>query len=167
MGYTLEQLSKDIRDVLKADDTDMGRQKVCGLVSKAMKDKSFVDTHITADQCKPRKVLYEDPDLGFCICGHVYEGALNGSPHDHGSSWAIYGLAEGTTRMTDWKIVKKGSGETPTTVEKVRDYDLTPGDCHYYAVGAVHSPKFSGTTRLLRIEGKNLDHVKRSNIAAA
>ena len=43
-----------------------------------------------------------------------------------------------------------------------------PGDCHYYAPGAVHSPKWSdGGTRLLRIEGKNLDHVRRSNIRAA
>ena len=32
----------------------------------------------------------------------------HGEPHDHGSSWAIYGLAEGDTEMTDWKVVRKG-----------------------------------------------------------
>ena len=63
--------------------------------------------------------------------------------------------------------MKKGEGEQPALVEAVRVYDLNPGDAHYYEVGAVHSPKFDGVTKLVRIEGANLDRVKRSNIAAA
>jgi hypothetical protein len=112
-------------------------------------------------------VLYEDPELGFCICGHVYEGAANGAPHDHGSSWAIYGVAQGDTEMTDWRIVKKAEGDAPNLVEPVKTYVMKPGDAHVYDVGAVHSPMRAGPTKLVRIEGKNLDHVKRSNIKAA
>jgi hypothetical protein len=112
-------------------------------------------------------VLYEDPELGFCVCGHVYEGPAKGSPHDHGSSWAIYGLAAGDTEMTDWRIVKKGEGDQPNLVEPVKSYVMKPGDSHLYDVGVVHSPNRSGPTKLVRIEGKNLDHVKRSNIKAA
>ncbi len=52
----------------------------------ALLDRAFIDGYVTAEQCKPRKVLYEDADLGFCICGHVYEGAAEGGPHDHGST---------------------------------------------------------------------------------
>ncbi len=167
MSYTLEQLSADIRRELKADPGPEGKQAVCKLVSKVLLDKEFVAKHLTADQCKPRKVLYEDPELGFCICGHVYEGAAAGAPHDHGSSWAIYGLAEGDTEMTDWRIVKKGEGESPNLVTPARTYVLKPGDSHFYDVGVVHSPKREGPTKLVRIEGKNLDHVKRSHIKAA
>ncbi len=36
-----------------------------------------------------------------------------------------------------------------------------------YDVGAVHSPQRAGPTKLVRVEGKNLDHVQRSNIKAA
>src|SRR5918992_1829695 len=97
MAYTLEQLSADIRKTLKEDAGPAGKQAVSGLVSKVLLDQEFVARHLTPDQCKPRKVLYEDPELGFCICGHVYESAANGAPHDHGSSWAIYGVAEGDT----------------------------------------------------------------------
>jgi hypothetical protein len=97
MSYTLEQLSTDIRNALKADGGPAGKAAVCRLVSKVLVDKEFVAKHLTPDQCKPRKVLFEDPELGFCICGHVYEGAAAGAPHDHGSSWAIYGHAEGDT----------------------------------------------------------------------
>ena len=167
MPITLEQLGADIRAALKADGTASGKRAVAGLVSKALRDQAFVDRHLTAEACKPRKVLFEDPELGFCICGHVYHGRAEGKPHDHGLSWAIYGLAQGTTAMTDWRIVRKSEGDKPALVEPVRTYDLNPGDAHLYDVGAVHSPMFNGTTRLLRIEGANLDHVKRSNIAAA
>ena len=43
---------------------------------------------------------------GFCICGHVYANEAIGFPHDHGSSWAVYGQASGETEMTDWEILK-------------------------------------------------------------
>ena len=167
MTYTLEQLSTDIRQALKADSGPAGKQEVCNLVSKVLPDEAFVAKHLTADQCRPRKVLYEDPELGFCICGHVYETAAHGGPHAHGSSWAIYGLATGDTEMTDWRIVKKGEGDEPTLVEPAKTYVLKPGDSHFYDVGVVHSPKRDGLTRLVRIEGANLDHIKRSNIKAA
>jgi hypothetical protein len=167
MPYTLEQLSADIRTTLKADSGVTGKQQVCKLVSKALLDQEFIAQHLTAEQCRPRKVLYEDPQLGFCVCGHVYENAAHGAPHDHGSSWAIYGLAVGDTEMTDWRIVKKGDGETPTLVEPEKSYVMKPGDAHLYDVGVVHSPKRDGLTKLVRIEGANLDRIKRSNIKAA
>lgn len=167
MAYTLEQLSADIRAALKADSGAKGKDAVVAHVKKALTDKDFVALHITKDACKPRKVLFEDSEMGFAVCGHYYEGKAEGKPHDHGSSWAIYGLADGTTEMTDWKIVKPGEGTAPALVEPTRTYKLNPGDAHFYAVGAVHSPMFNGITKLLRVEGANLDKVKRSNIAAA
>ena len=167
MAYTLEQLSAEIRQTLKSDSGTAGKQAVCKLVSKALLDQEFIAKHLTADQCRPRKVLYEDPELGFCVCGHVYADASTGKPHDHGSSWAIYGVAVGDTEMVDWRIVKRGEGDAPILVEQDKTYLMKPGDSHLYDVGAVHSPNRRGLTKLVRIEGKNLDNVKRSNIKAA
>ncbi len=39
-----------------------------------------------------------------------------------------------------------------------------PGDAHYNEIGAVHSPKRDAPTKLLRVEGTNLDNIERSNI---
>ena len=78
MAYTLEQLSADIREALKAHSGIAGKQAVCKLVSKVLLDQEFIAKHLTAEQCHPRKVLYEDPELGFCVCGHVYENAAHG-----------------------------------------------------------------------------------------
>jgi hypothetical protein len=165
MAYTLEQLSADIRKALKADAGNAGKQEICKLVSKVLLDDDFVAKHLTADQCRPRKVLYEDPELGFCVCA-VYEKPAHGAPHDHGSSWAIYGVAVGDTEMTDWRIVEQGRGEAPTLVKPEKTYVMKPGDAHLYDVGVVHSPKRDGLTKLVRIEGANLDRIKRSNIKA-
>jgi hypothetical protein len=167
MSYTLEQLSADIRTALQADGGIGGKRAVCKLVSKVLHDREFIAKHLTPEQCRPRKVLYEDPELGFCICGHVYENAAHGAPHDHGSSWAIYGVAAGDTEMTEWRIVKQGDGDAASLVEPVKTYLMKPGDSQLYDVGVVHSPKRNGSTKLVRIEGKNLDHVQRSNIKAA
>jgi len=46
-------------------------------------------------------------------------------------------------------------------VRFVRDYALKPGMAHLYNEGDLHSPRRDGPTKLLRIEGKNLDKVRR------
>jgi hypothetical protein len=169
MPYALTQLAADIRETLKTKPDRAGKEAIGQFVSKALLDSAFIATHLKdrAPGAHPREVLYEDPELGFCICGHVYDGPANGAPHDHGSSWAIYGQATGITEMTDWKIVRKGDGDQPSLVEPVTTYAMKPGDAHLYDVGDVHSPKREALVKLIRIEGKNLDHVKRSNIKAA
>ena len=66
MSQTLGQLSADIRAALKADAGPQGKQAICTIVSKVLRGEDFIARHLTAEQCRPRKVLYEDPELGFC-----------------------------------------------------------------------------------------------------
>jgi predicted metal-dependent enzyme (double-stranded beta helix superfamily) len=165
---TLDLLAHDIKDILKADPGPAGKHKICERLSKTLLDKEFVAEQLPqrAPGANPREVLYEDPELGFCICGHVYDKPAKGSPHDHGSSWAIYGQADGQTEMTEWKIVEKGEGDKPSLVVPEKTYMMVPGSATFYDVGTVHSPNRDKPVKLIRIEGSNLDHVKRSNIKA-
>lgn len=166
MGYTLEQFAADCRTALKADPGPAGREKVRQFVSKALKDKELCAKYLHDNVEKERTVLYEDPELGFCICGHVYNDQRQGSPHDHGPTWAIYGQAMGETKMTDWRIVSPPTGDQPGKVELTRTYKLVPGDAHVYQVGDVHAPLRDGPTRLIRIEGVNTDNVERTKLEA-
>jgi hypothetical protein len=94
MGYSLDQFSTECHRILKQDPGVEGRKKVCALVKDVLKDDDFVETYL-GDDVSERKVLYEDPELGFCILAHVYHGAKNSNPRDHGPSWASYGQARG------------------------------------------------------------------------
>src|SRR5262245_12144750 len=109
MKRNLEQFSTECRTILARDLGVEGRKKVCALVQDVLKDDEFINTYLT-DDLPERKVLYEDPELGFCILGHVYHGAKDSHPHDHGPSWAIYGQAQGETVMTDYEPVARPGG---------------------------------------------------------
>ena len=149
MSYTLEQFAAECHDALKADPGQAGREKVRQCVVKALKDKEFIQKNLHGDALKERNIIYEDPDLGFCICAHVYKDARKGYPHDHGTTWAIYGQAE---------------GEKPGKVKMTKSYHLRPGDAHLYPVGAIHAPMREGPTRLIRIEGVNAENLTRTRI---
>ena len=160
MGHTLEGFAARCRDILKAENNPAGRSKVCSLLQDALKDEDFVAK--TLDDATPeRKILYEDPDLGFCILAHNYTGPKERAPHDHGPSWAIYGQAKGETSMSDWELLEPATVEKPGKVRKTRSYKLTPGVAHVYNEGDLHSPSRTDSTRLIRIEGTNMEKVKR------
>jgi hypothetical protein len=113
------------------------------------------------DDVPERKILFEDPELGFCILAHNNRGAKESAPHDHGPSWAIYGQAQGETLMNDWALVEPAAEGRPGKVRHARSYPLKAGMAHVYNEGDLHSPKREGPTRLIRIEGTNMDKVRR------
>src|SRR4029077_5151443 len=159
MGYGLEQFSAECRRILQQDPGVEGRKQVCALVREVLKDESFVQAYLT-DDVPERKVLYEDPELGFCILGHVYQGAKDSNPHDHGPSWAIYGQARGETVMTDYEPVARPGEGKPGKARRVKDYTLKPGMAYLYNEGDLHSPRRAGPTRLIRIEGTNMEKIQ-------
>lgn len=164
MTYTLDNLVTDIRRTLKNSPDNGGSRDICPFVEQALGDETFISTHFGPDKSGPRHIIHEDPELGFCVCVHVYHDAKDGEPHDHGSSWAIYGQAEGVTTMTHWRIVEPAVGDNAALVEQVETLVMEPGMSHFYAVGDVHAPYRDGKVKLLRIEGANLDNITRSNI---
>jgi predicted metal-dependent enzyme (double-stranded beta helix superfamily) len=160
MALTLAQFAAQCRQVLAADNSPGGRARVAALLREALKDQAFVAAQFGPD-APERRILYEDAELGFCILAHEYSGARESAPHDHASSWAIYGQARGETAMSDWELVEAATPEQPGRVRKLRDYVLKPGDAHVYNEGELHSPSRAGPTRLLRIEGTDLAKVRR------
>jgi len=160
MNVTLEKFATDCKQLLRADPSPAGREKVRALVEDVLKDKEFVGQYVN-DNTPDRQIIYEDPELGFCICAHVNRDAREANPHDHGSSWAIYGQAFGETEMSDWEILEPAAEGMPGKVRRARVYALKPGMAHIYNEGDVHSPKRVAATGLLRIEGKNTQKMKR------
>jgi hypothetical protein len=160
MSLTLEQFARSCREALQQNPGTAGREQVCTLVKQALNDKEFVAANLDPNGPE-RNVLYEDPELGFTILAHAYKGAKNSRPHDHGSSWAIYGQGAGETIMTDWECLARPTEGVPGKARAIRDYTMRPGDAHLYEPGVLHSPRREASTLLLRIEGMNMDRVRR------
>jgi hypothetical protein len=160
MALSLEQFAAECRRILESQPGPDGRQQVSTVLASVLKDDAFVARHV-GDDVPERKILYEDPALGFCILAHNHTGAKESAPHDHGPSWAIYGQARGETVMSDWTVLEPAAPGQAGKVRRARSYALKPGDAHVYNEGDVHSPRREGPTKLIRIEGTNMERVTR------
>ena len=153
-------MARYLKTGMTADAVETEDAKVRQIVEDVLKDDGFVASHL-GDEVPERKILYEDPVLGFCILAHNYAGAKESQPHDHGPTWAIYGQARGETVMSDWTLVAPATDDKPGKVRLATSYTLKPGMAHVYNEGDLHSPRRNGPTRLIRIEGTNMDKVRR------
>jgi hypothetical protein len=63
--------------------------------------------------------------------------------------------------MSDWSMLEPASEDKPGKVCLVKEYALAPGDAHLYNEGDLHSPRREGPTRLIRIEGRNVEKIRR------
>lgn len=158
---TLDQFARECHDILRQDPGPAGRNRIRERLAALLRDRQFVDANVN-DSTAERHVLYEDPDLGFCILAHNYAGPKDSPPHDHGPSWAIYGQAKGETEMTDYDRVAEPAEGKPGKARPTRTYKLIPGVAHVYNERDLHSPRRRGPTQLIRIEGLNMDRIKRS-----
>ncbi|HUQ74549.1 MAG TPA: hypothetical protein VM183_07470 [Burkholderiales bacterium] len=164
MPMTLQQFAAECHTILNAEPGPSGRRKVCMRLETLLKDPDFAA--LVTDDTPERKVIYEDPALGFCILAHNYKGAKESPPHDHGPSWAIYGQASGETEMTDYELVEPASADKAGKARALRTYKLQPGMAYLYNEGDLHSPRRRGPTQLIRIEGQNMDRIKRLRFEA-
>jgi predicted metal-dependent enzyme (double-stranded beta helix superfamily) len=161
MTYTLDAFVKDAQAALKADNSPASRQRVRVLLEKLLGNAQFVDEAVGPDAPIGTRKLYEDKDLGFVVLAHVNAKGHQSPPHDHGSSWAVYGQAVKHTDMTEYKRLDGGTDAGEARLEKVKSYRLEPGHAGVYDVGAVHAIDYPEGSRFVRVTGRDLDHVKR------
>jgi predicted metal-dependent enzyme (double-stranded beta helix superfamily) len=165
MDPLLEQFVADCRRLLKADQGPAGRNKVRERLEKLLRAEAFLDRQLS-NKTSERELLYEDPELGFCILAHSYRDARSTPLHDHGPSWAIYGQARGETEVTEYELIEPASESGPGRARPRRSYVLTPGRAQLYNEGDVHSLDRKAPTQLIRIEGRNMERVKRLRFQA-
>ena len=160
MNKVLEGLAQKCQKILRDRPGPEGREKVAELLQVLLSDPANVDA-LVPESTGERDMLYKDPELGFCILAHKYDGEKTSPPHDHGPSWAIYAQARGETIMRDYKKIENASAGKPGKVQVLRTYCLSPGVAHVYNEGDLHSPTRDGPTSLVRIEGTDMSKVKR------
>jgi predicted metal-dependent enzyme (double-stranded beta helix superfamily) len=162
MAYDLEQFIADCRSIISRDPGPAGRELVRQNLERLLANKRFIEEHCGDQVPRGLKVLYEDPKLGFQILAHINDKARVSPPHDHGTSWAVYGQATKYTDMTEWE--REDDGKDPKNVKPIKKYRLTPGEAAIYQNGTIHSIEYPDRARFVRVTGTNLDKIDRIRI---
>ena len=161
MTYTLDAFIVDAKTALKNHSGPAGREQVRVLLETLLANPSFVDEAVGPGAPSGTRKLYEDKDLGFVVLAHCNPKPHKSPPHDHGSSWAVYGQAIKYTDMTEYRRLDGGQGAGEAQLEKVKNYRLEPGHAGVYDVGAIHAIDYPEGSRLVRVTGRDLDYVRR------
>jgi hypothetical protein len=161
MAYTLDAFCRDCAASLRADPGPGGKERVRKDLERLLTDKAFLAEYCGPEAEQGVHVLYRDPDLGFCVLAHINREPRSSPPHDHGSSWAIYGQATAHTDMTEYRRLDGGSGPGSSRLEVARLYRLDPGQAGLFDVGAIHSIAYGEGARFVRVTGADLEQVPR------
>jgi len=161
MTYTLDAFVEDAQAALKGSAGPASREKVRVLLEKLLANKQFVDEAVGPSAPEGTRKLYEDKELGFVVLAHCNAKPHKSPPHDHGSSWAVYGQAVSHTDMSEYKRLDPGQGAGEAKLEKVKSYRLEPGHAGVYDVGAIHAIDYPAGSRFVRVTGRDLDYVQR------
>ncbi len=161
MTYTLDAFVKDTQAALKGTTGPAGREKVRVLLEKLLANPAFVDEAVGPSAPTGTRKLYEDKEQGFVVLAHCNPRPHKSPPHDHGSSWAVYGQAVKYTDMSEFRRLDGGQGAGEAKLEKVKSYRLEPGHAGVYDVGAIHAIDYPDGSRFVRVTGRDLDYVQR------
>jgi hypothetical protein len=161
MTYTLDAFVKDAQSALKSTEGPAGREKVRVLLEKLLANPAFVDDAVGPKAPMGTRKLYEDRDLGFVVLAHCNAKPHKSPPHDHGSSWAVYGQAVKYTDMSEYRRVDGGDGAGSANLEQTKSYRLEPGHAGVYDVKAIHAIDYPEGSRFVRVTGRDLDYVQR------
>ncbi len=161
MSYTLEQFCRDAHDILKDGETDETRAKVAKKLEGLLVEREFVDSHFEPGKGPSSEVVYRDT-LGFNVLIHHHrEQKQPGAPHNHGNSWAIYGVVRGFTDMTEWRRTDDRKTPGHANIERERTYRLAPGMAVPYRPRQIHNTYMPEGAWVVRVTGCDLDSIPR------
>lgn len=161
MSYTLDRFCADCHEILTADPTAGGRERIRARLEQLLANESFVSETFSEDMPPGRRELYHDAETDVYVLAHVQEvGKGPGRPHSHGASWAIYGNARGNTDMTEWRRVN-AAADAHAELEVADAYTLGTGQARSYEPGVIHSTAHPEGAWVIRVTGTDLDTLPR------
>ena len=122
------------------------RWERCGELLKELIADPEVKAHaqgwpVTGFNPKTDKVtnllFYEDSEYGFVINGLIKNPGGSAMIHDHGPTWTIYGLVQGTERIVRYTARERAGGRFDITEAGAQV--CGPGDIDIVAPGVIHS----------------------------
>ena len=124
MAYDLDRFCADARAILQYGDALAANlTRIGARLAELLANPVFVAFAFTEDTPPGQRLLFHDVATDFHVLAHVQRGGKSGTPHSHGTSWAIYGNARGFTDMTEWRRVNPET-EEQAVLEQTAKYGL-------------------------------------------
>jgi len=159
MTYSFDEFCADTRSAIQTMKGAEAHEAVRGNLEKLLSNEAFVAENCGPDAEPGIRTIYRDEETDFNVLVHVYDQGKKGPPHDHGTSWAVYGQAVGWTDMTGWRRLDKGTGVENAEIAQDRTVRLEPGMAGKFEVGEIHSIEFPAGARFVRVTGTDLDAI--------
>jgi predicted metal-dependent enzyme (double-stranded beta helix superfamily) len=160
MSYGLEQFCKDARNSVLGKPGEAGLAEVRDHLAKLLASPADLDA-ITGPNPKPGKhVAYHDDVTDMYVLLLVSAGAGRIPPHDHGDSWAVYGVVRGSSEIEEWRRLDDGSVPGTAKIEKFEQYQLKPGMAKLYHNRMIHTTDSAAGTLLVRVTGTDLENIE-------
>ena len=99
MVYTLEGFCSAACSDLRRDSGVEGRERVARHLERLLVDANFVRDYLGPDKRSGVETVYIDEEFGPRVMAHTNRSASNNTPHCHGPSWVIYGMAMNFVEM--------------------------------------------------------------------
>jgi predicted metal-dependent enzyme (double-stranded beta helix superfamily) len=163
MAYDLNEFCEDCKNAIRGDSQDGGHEAIRLNLEKLLHNSDFVAENCGQDAEIGVHTLYQDADLDFMVLAHINDKGRVSPPHDHGSSWAIYGQAQGVTKMIEYDRIDHPANdrdeEGPAEVKVRNKYALNPGDAGTFAAHKIHSIDFTDGAKFVRVTGTDLSKI--------
>jgi predicted metal-dependent enzyme (double-stranded beta helix superfamily) len=161
MSDSLAKFCADARQILADDQGDSGRRRIAERLRALLADGAFVAGEFDARVESGEKTIHRDAEAGFHLMIHHQRPGRQGAPHDHGASWAIYGVARGHTVMTEWRRLDDGATPGHARIEPSSTYRLGVGDTAAYGPHVIHNTHHPEGAWVVRVTGCDLDSIPR------
>ena len=161
MTYTLEEFCSDCHEAISADNGPGGRETIRQHLERLLANEAFVERYLGNDIPVGVHTLYRDETHEFVVLAHVNRNPHRSPPHDHGTSWAVYGQAKAHTDMSEYRRLDGGNGDGEAVLEQTRSYRLTPGNAGLYDVGCIHAIDYPENACFVRVTGRELEFEPR------
>lgn len=157
MAYSFQEFCDDCRKSLVADSGPKGLDEVRLHLEKLFKRPEFLDELLGPDVKVGRHIVHHDEETDMYVLAHIFEEPGSSPPHDHGPYWVVYGNATGYTDMTEWKRLDDGAKEGYAEIVPEREYRLDAGMASAFRKGQIHSIRYPGKTRFVRVTGGDVE----------
>jgi predicted metal-dependent enzyme (double-stranded beta helix superfamily) len=138
----VETLIDDVRAAIRGapDPEQPPLEPIKAAIERALADPRCLNQVYRADDEPAAKagLLYEDPDYGFAVWASVQAPGTYHAPHDHGPTWAVYGVYAGKVDTGLYERTDDGSREGYAEVREIQRVMAQHGDVACMPKGIAH-----------------------------